>query len=82
MVRRSPNWETAEIRKTLASSKLPDLSRAKQTAQGGRHLEIDQLRRREVFMSYAGSSHISAHAVIDKYGDQNSGVSDYHDPRG
>ena len=82
MVRRSPYWETAEICKSQTSSKLPDLSRAKQTAQRGRHLEIDQLRRREVLMSYASSSHVSPHAVIDKYGDQNAGVSDYHDPRG
>ncbi len=72
MVRRSPQWETAEIRQSNASSKLLDLSGAKQTAQRGRHLEIDQLRRREVLMSYASSSYVSPHAVIDKYGDQNA----------
>ena len=82
MVRRSPQWETAEIRQSNASSKLLDLPGAKQTAQRGRHLKIDQLRRREVLMSYASSSCVSPDAVIDKYGDQNAGVSDYHDPRG
>ena len=69
LVGRSPQWETAEIRQSKASSKPPDLSGAKQTAQRGRHLEIDQLRRCEVLMSYASSSHVSPPAVIDKYGD-------------
>ena len=81
-MRRSPQWEATEILQSKAGTKLGHFSDAKQTAQCGSHFKIDQLGRCKVLMSQAGSSCLSPLAVIDENGDQNTGVSDYHDPHG
>jgi hypothetical protein len=78
-MRRSPQWETTEIRQSKACTKLVDLSDAKQTAQCGSHLEIDQLGGCKVLISHASPGHLSPRPVINEDGDQNTGVSDYHD---